>query len=84
VFEFGATNNVFEVDECAGVVAMGSSDDDSRADVFCDSVSRPGMHEAMDRIKAQNRDELLLLQCHHEHTCAVELLKLLEKAHCPD
>ena len=39
VFDFGATNNVFEVDECAGVVTMDSSDDETRADVFCDSVS---------------------------------------------
>ncbi len=39
VFDFGATNNVFEVDECAGVVTMDSSDNETRADVFCDSNS---------------------------------------------
>jgi hypothetical protein len=38
-FDFGATNYVFEVDECADVVTMDSSDDEMRADVFCDSVS---------------------------------------------
>jgi hypothetical protein len=38
-FDFGATNYVFEVDKCAGVVTIDSSDDETRADVFCDSVS---------------------------------------------
>ncbi len=37
----------------------------------------------MERIKAQNRDALMLLQCDCEHTCIVELLKLLEDAQCP-
>jgi hypothetical protein len=38
----------------------------------------------MERIKAQNRDALMLLQCDREHTCTVELLKLLEYTQCPD
>lgn len=83
-FDFGATNYVFEVDECADVVTMDSSDDETRADVFCDSVSPPGLHGVMERIKARNRDALMLLQCDREHACIVELLKLLEDAQCPD
>jgi hypothetical protein len=31
-----------------------------------------------------NRDALTLLHCDREHTCIVELLKLLEDAQCPD
>jgi hypothetical protein len=38
----------------------------------------------MERIKAQNRDALVLLQCDCEHTCIVEMLKLLKDAQCPD
>jgi hypothetical protein len=38
----------------------------------------------MERIKARNRDALMLLPCDREHTCMVELLKLLENAQCPD
>ena len=34
-FDFGASNNLFEV---ADIVTMESSDDEARADVFCDSV----------------------------------------------
>jgi hypothetical protein len=46
-FDIGATNYVFEVDECAGVVTIDNSDDETRADVFCDSL-----HGVMERIKA--------------------------------
>jgi hypothetical protein len=38
----------------------------------------------MERIKARNRDALMLLQRDREHTCIVELLKLLDDAQCPD
>jgi hypothetical protein len=38
----------------------------------------------MERIKARNRDALMLLPGDREHTCTVELLKLLEDAQCPD
>ena len=47
-FDFGATNNVFEV---ADVVTMDSSDDEPRADMFCDSVCPPpGLHGVMECI----------------------------------
>ena len=80
-FDFGAANNRFEV---ADIVTMDSSDDDARADVLCDSICPPGLHRVMERIKAQNKDALMLLQCDCEHTCIVELLKLFEDAQCPD
>jgi hypothetical protein len=35
LFDFGAANNPFEV---ADIVIKDSSDDEKRADVFCDSV----------------------------------------------
>jgi Plavaka transposase len=82
-FDFGttATNNHFEI---ADIVTMDSGDDEGRTDVFSDSVCPPGLHGVMERIKARNRDALMLLQGDREHTCIVELLKLLEDAQCPD
>ena len=51
---------------------------------FVTASAPPGLRGVMERIKVQNRDELMLLQCDREHTCIVELLKLLEDVQCPD
>ncbi|KAI2491803.1 hypothetical protein MHU86_22742 [Fragilaria crotonensis] len=50
-----------------------------------DNTASPAVvHALMERIRANERHAVMVLQHDVEHRCIVELLKILEDAQCPD